>query len=464
MEKPGSEAMNILIVDDEEKIRSGLSQFLNKRSFNTFQTGLPSEAFAIMENNNIDIVLLDIRLPEMDGLDALKKIKAINPETEVIMISGYGEMKSVIAAMRNGAIDFFQKPLTLAEVQRAIENTQRYHDLNRKLMDIELKYNTIISSQNQESRNNIFGTSPGLKKVLDLMKRVAETDSTSVLITGESGTGKELIAKGIHFLSRRQNEIFCPVNCSAITESLFESEFFGYTQGAFTGAMKNKSGLFEAANNGTIFLDEIGDLPYALQPKLLRVLEERRITKVGSHKGIPVNVRVIAATNQDIEKLIAEKKFREDLFYRLNTFVIHVPPLRERKEDILILFENFLNYFATTLNKKISRVDEDLYDLLLGYSFPGNVRELKNMVERAVILTETSVLKKEYFQIIASRPQVMEIPVNRPGNNYNLDEAEKQIIIQALDVTSNNKNKAAKLLNISWQSLDRRLKKFKLSN
>jgi len=307
MEKPRSKAMNILIVDDEEKIRSGLCQFLNKQSFNTFQTGLPSEAFAIVENNDIDIVLLDIRLPEMDGLDVLKRLKEINPETEVIMISGYGEINIVIEAMRKGAIDFFQKPLSLVEVQRAIENTQRYHNLNRKLMDIELKYNTIVNNLNQENRNNIFGTSPGLKTVLALMNRVAETDNTSVLITGESGTGKELIAKGIHFLSQRKNEIFCPVNCSAITESLFESEFFGYVQGAFTGALKNKYGLFEAANNGTLFLDEIGDLPYALQPKLLRALEERCITPVGSHKGKRVNVRVIAATNQDIEKLITEK-------------------------------------------------------------------------------------------------------------------------------------------------------------
>jgi len=464
MEKPRSKAMNILIVDDEEKIRSGLCQFLNKQSFNTFQTGLPSEAFAIVENNDIDIVLLDIRLPEMDGLDVLKRLKEINPETEVIMISGYGEINIVIEAMRKGAIDFFQKPLSLVEVQRAIENTQRYHNLNRKLMDIELKYNTIVNNLNQENRNNIFGTSPGLKTVLALMNRVAETDNTSVLITGESGTGKELIAKGIHFLSQRKNEIFCPVNCSAITESLFESEFFGYVQGAFTGALKNKYGLFEAANNGTLFLDEIGDLPYALQPKLLRALEERCITPVGSHKGKRVNVRVIAATNQDIEKLITEKKFREDLFYRFNTFVIHVPPLRERKEDILILFENFLNHFSAVLNKKITHVDRDLYDLLLGYSFPGNVRELKNMVERAVILCEKSVLKKEYFQINAPLQEGMEIHVNKPGPHYDLDEAEKQIIMQALDVTGNNKNKAAKLLNITWQSLDRRLKKFNLTN
>jgi DNA-binding NtrC family response regulator len=454
--------VNILIVDDEDKIREGLCQFLTKQGFKTFDTGTPAEVFPLLENNHIDIVLLDIRLPDMDGLQILKRIKQIRPDTEVIMISGYGEVGNVIEAMRLGATDFFQKPLSLAEVQRAIENTRRYYELNRQLKNIESKYNNILETLTKENGNQIIGNSTGIKKALDLMSKVAETDNTSVLITGESGTGKEIIARGIHYLSRRKNNLFCTVNCPSISEHLFESEFFGHVQGAYTGAIKNKTGWFEVANNGTLFLDEIGDLPIGLQPKLLRALEERKIIRVGAHDEIPVNVRVIAATNQEVENLITEKKFRDDLFYRLNAFRIHIPPLRERQEDIPLLFENFLNYYTTTLKKKILRVDQDLYDLLINYNYPGNVRELKNMIERAVILCENTTLKKEYFPVFSHTTAAKVAEPSFAGGSYDLDEAEKNMILKALASTNNNKNQAAKLLNISWQSLDRRLKKFNL--
>jgi transcriptional regulator with PAS, ATPase and Fis domain len=365
--------------------------------------------------------------------------------------------------MRRGATDFFQKPLSLPEVQRAIMNTKRYHELNRKLKNIEMKYNTMVDRISHEN-NTILGKSPAFMKSLDLMKKVAMTDNTSVLITGESGTGKELIARGIHFLSQRREGLFCPVNCSAVSESLFESEFFGHIQGAFTGAVKTNHGLFEVADGGTLFLDEIGDLPYGMQPKLLRALEERKITMVGSHKETPVNVRVIAATNQEVEILIGQKKFREDLYYRLNTFSIHVPPLRERKEDIIMLFETFLNQFSASIKKKITRIDDDLYDLLLGYTYPGNIRELKNMVERAVILSENSEIRKEYFPAISGANGKNNHSPDWIPAGFDLDEAEKKIILNALSSTNNNKNQAARLLNISWQSLDRRLKKFNLMN
>ena len=416
-----------------------------------------------MSENQVDIVLLDICLPGMDGLEILKRIKEDKPDTEVIMISGFGKVNNVIEAMRRGATDFFQKPLSLPEVQRAIMNTKRYHELNRKLKNIEMKYNTMVDRISHEN-NTILGKSPAFMKSLDLMKKVAMTDTTSVLITGESGTGKELIARGIHFLSQRREGLFCPVNCSAVSESLFESEFFGHIQGAFTGALKTNHGLFEVADGGTLFLDEIGDLPYGMQPKLLRALEERKITMVGSHKETPVNVRVIAATNQEVETLIGQKKFREDLYYRLNTFNIHVPPLRERKEDIIMLFETFLEQFSTSIRKKINRIDDDLYDLLLGYTYPGNIRELKNMVERAVILSEKSEIRKEYFPALAGTNGKHNHNVEWGPAGFDLDEAEKKIILNALNSTNNNKNQAARLLNISWQSLDRRLKKFNLMN
>jgi len=352
MNKPNSETLNVLVVDDEEKIRTGLVLSLQDQGFTCFDTGTPSEVFRIISENPVDIVLLDICLPGMDGLEILKRIKEDKPDTEVIMISGFGKVNNVIEAMRRGATDFFQKPLSLPEVQRAIMNTKRYHELNRKLKNIEMKYNTMVDRISHEN-NTILGKSPAFMKSLALMKKVAMTDNTSVLITGESGTGKELIARGIHFLSQRREGLFCPVNCSAVSESLFESEFFGHIQGAFTGAVKTNHGLFEVADGGTLFLDEIGDLPYGMQPKLLRALEERKITMVGSHKETPVNVRVIAATNQEVEILIGQKKFREDLYYRLNTFSIHVPPLRERKEDIIMLFETFLNQFSASIKKKI---------------------------------------------------------------------------------------------------------------
>jgi DNA-binding NtrC family response regulator len=463
MNKPNSETLNVLVVDDEEKIRTGLVLSLQDQGFTCFDTGTPSEVFRIISENPVDIVLLDICLPGMDGLEILKRIKEDKPDTEVIMISGFGKVNNVIEAMRRGATDFFQKPLSLPEVQRAIMNTKRYHELNRKLKNIEMKYNTMVDRISHEN-NTILGKSPAFMKSLDLMKKVAMTDNTSVLITGESGTGKELIARGIHFLSQRREGLFCPVNCSAVSESLFESEFFGHIQGAFTGAVKTNHGLFEVADGGTLFLDEIGDLPYGMQPKLLRALEERKITMVGSHKETPVNVRVIAATNQEVEILIGQKKFREDLYYRLNTFSIHVPPLRERKEDIIMLFETFLNQFSASIKKKITRIDDDLYDLLLGYTYPGNIRELKNMVERAVILSENSEIRKEYFPAISGANGKNNHSPDWIPAGFDLDEAEKKIILNALSSTNNNKNQAARLLNISWQSLDRRLKKFNLMN
>jgi transcriptional regulator with PAS, ATPase and Fis domain len=298
-----------------------------------------------------------------------------------------------------------------------------------------------------------------MRSVIDLMSKVAQADDTTVLITGESGTGKELVARGIHCLSARKDKHFYSINISAIPGSLFESEFFGHKKGAFTGATEDKAGWFEIAQNSTLFMDEICDVDPNLQGKLLRVLEERKIIKVGSHKEIPVNVRVVAATNKKIKQLVRTSKFRTDLYYRLSSFEIHIPPLRERKEDIPLLLEHFAEFYAQKMNKSIKGIDEKVTVSLMDYDFPGNVRELKNMVERAVILCEGDTLQAQHFPIVQSKEHE---PEGKEEEVFNLKIMEKTLIVRALEKTNYNKSKAGELLHISRQSLNRKIKKFGL--
>jgi len=336
------ETLSILIVDDEQGYRNELTEFFSDNQFQVHTAALPSEALKVLTTNDIDIVILDIRLPEMSGLDLLRLIKSDYPDIEIIMISGHGDMDSVIQAMRNGATDFFSKPFKMLEILSAIERSKRFIMLNSKLREVEQNFLRVSRQLNDNFGHGIIGQSRAMKQVMDMIGKVSISDSTSVLITGESGTGKELVARAIHLLSPRRDKYFYAVNSSAITETLFESEFFGHTKGAFTGASENKTGWFEVANKGTLFLDEIGDLPMALQIKFLRVLEERKISRVGATKEIDIDVRIIAATHQNLELLTEEKRFRLDLFHRLNSFVIQLPPLRERKEDIPLLLKYFV--------------------------------------------------------------------------------------------------------------------------
>ena len=454
--------LNILIIDDEAGIRSELTDFFELYDYNVKTADRPSIAFEILKKNLIDIVILDIQLPEMDGLQVLQRIKKLYSSIEVIMITGHGDTDCVIQAMRNGAFDFFQKPFRTIELKSSIERTQKFINLTNKY-EISKQTNQMISKELQsEIGTELIGKSKSMHNVLELISKVANFDDTSVLITGESGTGKELVARSIHLLSKRKNTYFYPVNCSAIPENLFESEFFGHMKGSFTGANENKAGWFEIANSGTLFLDEIGDMPFTQQIKLLRVLEDKKIRRIGSHREIPVNVRIIAATNQPIEDYLKSNKFRLDLYHRLNTFSIHIPPLRDRREDIPLLIDYFIRQFSQKMRKKIIGVEDVAYQKLQNYPFTGNVRELKNLIERAVILSENGWIKASYFSVLRGTEKVTQQESLPVEEDWDLESNEKKLINKALQKSKYNKTKAAELLNISWYALNRKIKKFDL--
>jgi DNA-binding NtrC family response regulator len=462
--------LKILIVDDETRVVDEIEEFLLSKKFYVFKAGAPSIAFNILESNTINIVILDIKLPEMDGLQVLLKIKSKYPDIEVIMISGHGDMDTVIQAMRNGATDYFAKPFRLFDINNAIMRTQRYLELNNELKVAKKS----VKDLSQKILNNIgtqlLGNSKAMHGLISLMSKVSKSETTSVLILGESGTGKELVANGIHQLSKRSNNRFYSVNCSAVPESLFESEFFGHKKGSFTGAIDDKAGWFEIADDGTLFLDEISDMPQGQQAKLLRVLEERVVSKVGSRESTNVNVRVIAASNTKLETLASEGKFRLDLYHRLSVFIIVIPPLRDRKEDIPILFDFYMKQYNSQMEKNILHIDDSVFGLLMEYDFPGNIRELKNIIERAVILCDGDTILLEHISLsdckVKLTDDTQKMDDNKDNshiiNNFDMEYHEKNLIQKALNHSGNNKSKAALLLNVTWQALDRRMKKFGL--
>ncbi|MCD4723746.1 MAG: sigma-54 dependent transcriptional regulator [Bacteroidales bacterium] len=454
--------LRILVLDDEVRMQDEIEEFLIGQQFIVYKAGTPSEAFTTLDKTEIDILILDIKLPEIGGLEVLQKVKGSHPDMEVIMISGHGDMNTVIEAMRYGAFDYFQKPFRLPEIKHAIERTRRFILLNEKLRNTEQKFNLLSKEIQQVFGHELVGRSASMQKVVDLMSKVAIADSTSVLITGESGTGKELVARGIHFLSKRNKQFFYSVNCSAIPESLFESEFFGHKKGAFTDAREDKAGWFEIADKGTLFLDEIGDMPISQQAKMLRILEDKKVSKVGSRVETAVDVRVITASNRDLFELSKGGKFRQDLYHRLSTFIIKIPPLRERRDDIQPLLEYYVNFFAEQMGKEIKTIEPELIIKLMEYDFPGNVRELKNMIERAIILCEKKSIGWEDFQfsIPSGKSEISHsIPLDE---KLDLAEIEKAVILKALEKAGQNKSKAAELLNITWQALDRRMEKYGL--
>lgn len=464
-----NEKINILIVDDEPRVVDEIEEFLIAKKFNVFKAGAPSMAFKLLGLHPINIVILDIKLPEMDGLQVLLKIKSEHPEIEVIMISGHGDMDTVIQAMRNGATDYFAKPFRLFDINNAIMRTQKFIELNKKLKTARQDVDELSKKLLDNIGTQLLGNSEAMKLLISMMGKVAKSGNTSVLILGESGTGKELVANGIHQLSKRSNNMFYSVNCSAVPESLFESEFFGHKKGSFTGAMENKAGWFEIADNGTLFLDEISDMPLGQQAKLLRVLEERTVSKVGSRESKKIDVRVIAASNTKLEKLASENKFRFDLFHRLSVFVINIPPLRERKGDIPLLFDYYLKQYSIQMEKNIRQVNPKVINALVKYDFPGNIRELKNIIERAAILCDGDTIMPEHISFSGSMaplpPNAGPESENTESSNYedlDMELHEKQLIQKALTRTGNNKSKAATLLNITYQALDRRMRKFGL--
>ena len=452
--------LNILVIDDDVVVRNFLRSVL-KEKLNVFAVELPSLAFKILLNEKIDIIICDFKLPEMDGLMVLEKVKEEYPGIEVIMISSAGDMDTVIYALRKGAADFLKKPFTPVEIWVAIERTNKFSELNANLNKFKKRNTLLTEVVNSEFGNNIIGKSKGIRAIQQQMQMVALTPDTSVLIIGESGTGKELVARGIHNLSDRKDELFCAVNMSAVPESLFESEFFGHKKGSFTGALTDKAGWFETANGGTLFFDEIGEMSMTLQVKLLRVLEDRRFTRVGTQHEQKFDVRIIAATNKSNEELSSGKSLRLDLYHRLSTFIIELSPLRERKDDIPELANYFFRSFTKKMGKHISGIRNDVYELLKTYSFPGNIRELKNIIERAIIICDTDKIMPQHFMFTNSV---------KSGNDnsstdidtYDLMELEKQTIIKVLQKVNFNKAEAARLLNIEWNALYRRIQKYNI--
>jgi DNA-binding NtrC family response regulator len=456
--------LNILVVDDETRVLEEIGEFLTSKGYVVHTSNNASGAFEVLKETSIDIIILDIKLPKISGLDVLEQVKKTWPEIEVIMISGHGDMNTVIEAMRRGATDYFQKPFRLLDINNAILRTHRFIEVNNKLKTAENDLEVLSAKLLENIGSQLLGDSKSMKKLKEKMARVAAAPNTSVLILGESGTGKELVAHGIHYMSKRNKQTFYSVNCSAIPESLFESEFFGHKKGSFTGAHEDKAGWFEIANNGTLFLDEISDMPLNQQAKLLRVLEERKVSKVGSRQSIDVDVRVIAASNQNLEQLADENKFRLDLFHRLSIFTIEIPPLRDRKSDIPMLLDYYTKQYATIMEKEVNGVDIQVIEMLTEHPFPGNVRQLKNMVEKAVILSDSKILQPEHFDNKKQSTKAKdETTTNFSENgNFDLEENEKRLILRALQESGNNKAKASVLLNITWQALDRRLKKYEI--
>ena len=450
--------LKVLILDDESRITEKLKYHLEKRKFCVYTANTPKEGLDLLEIERPGVLILDVMLPGMNGLDILQKVKRDYPNLEIIMISGYGDMDMVIQAMRQGASDFIRKPFQIMDIQLAIERTEKFLLMQSKLEAAEDRGMLVSKELEGMIEKDFVGESIPIKNVLKMALKAAEDGDVNVLVTGENGTGKEIISRIIHFGSPRKKQVFAPVNSSAIPETLLESEFFGHVKGAFTDAREEKKGYFELANKGTLFLDEIADMPYALQAKLLRAIEENKIKRVGSNNEIPVNVRIISATNKNIDELINDNKFRIDLFHRINTIEINIPPLRERIEDIKPLLEHFIESIARKKGKKAPGVSKALINKLTTYSFPGNVRELRNMVERAMILSDNNELMPEDFPLRGEDAKQMKRSTG--SGTLNLDDNEKDLIEQALKNADMNQTKAAILLGISRDAMKRKIKKF----
>jgi DNA-binding NtrC family response regulator len=451
---------SILIADDDSAIRMVLYQFFSEEGYKVFIAKDGLEALDQLTKQHINIMLLDIDMPGLTGLEVLGKMKDLGDYPLVIMLSAAQEIKTAVQAMKLGAYDYLSKPVNFEEVKVVIEKGLQYKQLQRKADHLEQKVQEALGT------TDLVGKSPAMARVYQLIEKVAQTDAT-VLIQGESGTGKELVAFTIHQRSPRKEKPFVTVDCGAIPQELAESELFGHEKGSFTGATQKKEGKFEQAQGGTLFLDEIGNLPLSGQAKLLRALEQKQITRVGGASVIPVNVRIIAATNVVLSQAAQEGKFREDLFYRLNVFTLELPSLRERKEDIPLLTENFLNRFAHQQKKNVRGIAPEAMELLISYHWPGNVRELRNVLERATILADDWITRDHLpnFSGATSEPEkitvssLIELPFTEAKDKL-VSDLEKEYILQALAKSKGNKAKAARALNINYRTLYEKMKKY----
>jgi len=449
-----TEKANILVIDDDKAIRDSCSQVFKKEGYTAKTAKDGTEGLKLFKKEFFHAVLLDLKLPDLDGMEILSRIEEENPETPVIIITGFATIESAVEAMKRGASDYLAKPFS----------PEQLRVITKKVLESrKIFFENIYLREEFEKKSEfdmVIGKSMEMDKVLDIVRRVSSSEST-VLITGESGTGKELIAREIHNHSPRKNAPFVVVDCGALVETLFESELFGHVKGSFTGAYETKHGRFEVANGGTIFLDEISNMSLNIQANLLRVIQEREITRIGSTKLIKVDVRILAATNENLADLVRKGKFREDLFYRLSVVPVHLPSLRERKEDIPLLVEHFLQKYGRRARKKIKGLSSAIKKALMEYDWPGNIRELENTIERAVVLSKGDEIELEdlVYHGISSSSSLFHLA----GGKYkNLEDIEKEYIKTVLKAQNGNKSRTAKILSIDRKTLMAKVKKYKI--
>jgi two-component system response regulator PilR (NtrC family) len=450
---------DILIVDDERSMREFLGIYLRREGYRIEAAAGGTEAIASIKARAFDVIITDLRMPDVDGLTILAEAKRTRPDTEVIVVTAFSTTETAIAAMKAGAHDYLTKPFKIDEVGLVVDRAMEKRRLSRENVALrdEIK--------GRYKLDRLLGKSPPMQRVFDILRKAASTRA-SVLLVGESGTGKELAARALHELSPRAEQPFVAVNCGAIPETLLESELFGHVRGSFTGATSDKQGLFEAANNGTLLLDEVADLPLAMQVKLLRVLQERKVKPVGGVSEREVDVRIVAATNRDLEAEVEKSTFRQDLYYRLNVIQLRLPPLRERREDLPLLVDHFIRKFSAEHGRNVVGAAPEVMSSLMLYHFPGNVRELENMIERAVTLSTTDWLALDAFPNLIglqgaqpSPSTVGHLPDSGLDLERHLEEYERSILIKALERTGGNRTEAARLLGVSFRSMRYRLSK-----
>jgi len=448
---------SILIVDDEENVRKLLQKIFLKENYITHIASNGEEALHIIDTIQVDVVITDIKMPGISGIELLNKIRDIDTSIQVIIITAFATLETAIEALKMGARDYITKPFNLEDILFSV----------RKIIN-SIDNTDIVDTHSKNSVDNInkslSSNSPSMRKIIDMISRVADTKST-VMIYGETGTGKELAAHSLHVLSSRNDKPFIKVNCAAIPDSLLDSELFGYDKGAFTGAAVKKPGRFELANGGSIFLDEIGDISPAVQVKLLRVLQEREIQHLGGIKTIKIDVRIIAATNRNLEELVKKQLFREDLYYRLNVVPINLPPLRERKEDILMLANSFLCKASVISGREKKQITENALKYLTNFNWPGNIRELENIIERRVVITSEEIITEDDLpSFITQYDPLNSIEKQCDTLDIVIDNAEKEVLIKALKQCNGNRTKASQLLGISRRSLHRKIIKYSIED
>jgi len=442
--------VKILVVDDETIVRESLHDWLADAGYQVFTAENGPKALEIIEKERPGIAITDLVMPGMDGIELMKKAREIQPNIEVVIITAYGSISTAIAAMKEGAYDYIEKPFCPERAELLVKKLAEHQELVEENLSLRQRL------EDHYRFENIIAKSSKMQRIIEIIKTIAKSNAT-VLITGESGTGKELVARAIHSQSHRRSKPFVAVSCAALPESLLESELFGHEKGSFTGAYSQKKGKFEFANGGTLFLDEVGEMSTNIQVHLLRVLEEKEFTRVGGNELIKVDVRVVSATNKDLQVAIEKGGFREDLYYRLNVVAIDLPPLRERKEDIPLFAQHFLHKFAQENQKEVTEFSPEAMEFLLNYDWPGNVRELENAIERAVILAKDSLVT------IADLPHENMLPTRLIGSSKELREVEKNHILSVLSQTGGNYSKAARILGITRMTLYNKARDYDLS-